>query len=237
LQVRDAVVGVTIYCPEIAADKQKIGTLLEPNIEKIVALHPDLVIATKDGNRKESIARLEGLGIKVYVMNPYGNFDALCADFNALGAYLDKKAEAEKVIASARKRIAAVEKKAAAQKKFTVFWQIGVQPLFTVSRGSFSNEFIERAGGRNIFGSLVQPYPRISREAVIQKNPDVIFLVAMGDVSRQEEKEWQQYPQLSAVQHHRIYTLSDTLFTDPTPASISDGVEYIAGLLWGYNEK
>jgi len=231
LGAADSLAGVTIYCPAMARDKEKIGTVLEPNIEKIVALRPDLVIATKEGNRPETVRRINELGIPVYVMDSFDNFEAICDGFLALGKRIGRQDQAYAIVEQSRRRVEQIRKKAKTQKPARVFWEVGAQPLFTVSRHSFVNDFIEIAGGTNIFGGLANRYPQVSREAVLRANPDVIILVAMGDVTEKETKLWKNFKTLSASRTGKIVTLSNTVFTDPAPASFADGLEIISRIL------
>ncbi|OGS24080.1 MAG: hypothetical protein A2314_07130 [Elusimicrobia bacterium RIFOXYB2_FULL_50_12] len=228
LEAGASLAGVTIYCPAQAKDKEKIGTLLEPNIEKIVALRPDLVIATKEGNRPETVRRLNELGIPVYTMESFDNFEAICNGFIALGKRIGRQEQANAIVEQSRRRVEQVRKKSKAHRRSRVFWQVGAQPLFTVSRHSFVNDFIELAGGINIFADLKSRYPQVSREAVLHADPDVIILVAMGDVTENEAQKWKNF---KPGRTGKIVTLNNTVFTDPAPASFAEGLEIISRIL------
>ena len=227
----DRVVAVTIYCPPEAAAKEKIGTVYEPDIEKIVSLSPDLVIAAKEGNLLQSVETLSKLGIRVYVVESADNFPQICANFVALGKVIGEEAKANEVVETTRKKIEAVKAGLKNDKKPTVFWQIGTQPIFTVSGHSFVNDFIEFAGGVNIFSDLKARYPQISREEVIKRDPDVIIMTSMGDITAEEKAIWQGFSCLKAASTGRIYMLDDPIFTNPNPEAVADGVAIVAGLL------
>jgi iron complex transport system substrate-binding protein len=231
LGVEDRVIGITIYCPQGTIKKEKIGTLLEPNIEKIVSLSPDLVIASKEGNVKDSITRLKELGLNTYTMEPCNNFEDICSGFLSLARLVGKEEKALSIITDAKIRIDKVKKETKGKKKLTIFWEVGANPLFTVSRKSFVNEFIEFAGGKNIFDEINMRYPQISREEVMNRDPDVIIIAAMGENFEQEKKYWQSFKSLKAVKNGRVYTLTDTIFTDPTPDAFARGVEKVADIL------
>lgn len=230
-------VAITQYCPTGTLPKENIGTVLEPNIEKITALAPDLVIATKEGNNPHSVAVLRSLGIAVYVMPENDSFDNICAGFVSLGNLIGREDTAKAVVAGARKRISRIEGLVKGKPRPRVFWEVGAQPLITVSDGSFVNDFITRANGVNVFAGMKRRYPQISREEVIARNPEVIILVTMGDVTRGEETAWRKFGQLAAIRTSRIYTLHETLFTDPTPVAIADGVERVAHILYPELER
>lgn len=233
---KDMVVANTIYCP--ADDgKEKIGTVLEPNIERIIALKPDLVIATKEGNKEASVRQLEKLGISVFVMDNLNSFDDICTGFLRLGERVGKADATRKIVDDASARVEKVTRACATRPRIAVFWEVGSQPLYTVSAKTFVNEFITRAGGSNIFAAMPMRYPQVSREEVVQRNPDAIFIITMGDVTTAEVTYWQQFPSIKAVKNGRIYVLADGLFTDPTPIALAEGIERVAHILHGDSRK
>ncbi|MCB4790391.1 MAG: helical backbone metal receptor [Elusimicrobia bacterium] len=232
LGMENKVIGITVYCPEGDIKKEKIGTLLEPNIEKIVSLAPDLVIASKEGNINNSVTRLKELGIETYIMGPCNNFNDICSGFLSLAKFLGNEDKANGIIMEAKIRIEKVKNKVKEKKKVSVFWEVGANPLFTISRKSFVNEFIEMAGGKNIFDEIKIRYPQISREEVLHRDPDVIIIAAMGENLEKEKKYWQNFKTLKASNSGKIYTLGDTIFTDPTPEAFVRGVESVANILY-----
>ena len=224
--------GVTIYCPTEARDKEKIGSILEPDIEKIVTLKPDIVIASKEGNRRVTVDKLRSLGIKVYVT---GNVDSLIdiyADFIELGEFLGCRDKARGIVSDSRKRISALRNKLKNTKPVTVFYEVGAQPLFTSGRKSFANDIIRSAGAVNIFADLDSRFPQIGREEVIRRDPDAIILVAMGNVNAKEKTVWESFKALKAVKNGRIYFTDDNSFTDPTPKSAADASEKLSKILF-----
>jgi len=103
--------------------------------------------------------------------------------------------------------------------------------LFTTSRHSFVNEFIELGGGVNVFSDFNARYPQMSREEVVRLDPDVIIMVSMGDVTMSEKSRWQEFKSLKAVKTGSIFMLDDPIFTNPTTQAIADGAGIIAKLL------
>ncbi|HBU69246.1 MAG TPA: hypothetical protein DEE98_02560 [Elusimicrobia bacterium] len=217
--------GITTFCPDPSGSIDKIGTVLEPNIEKIVSLKPDLVIASKEGNLPGPVEKLRKLGIKVYVMDAYRNFDDICLSFIELGKVIGREAEAEKIVTNSKARIDAVKKKTLTLSRPAIFWEIGAQPLYTVSDKSFVNDFIEFAGANNIFADMPIAYPQVSREEVLVRNPDMIFIVMMGDINENERSSWQKYGTLKAVKTGNIHILNDLVFLEPTPEAFAEGTE------------
>lgn len=231
LGAQDKLVAVTIYCPPEAAAKDKIGTVLEPNLEKIVAISPDLVIATKDGNNYQTVADLRRLGINTYVVDTADTYPEICKSFKKLAKAVGEEEAGLKVIENCDKRLSAVLKRAKNRKKPFIFWQVGAQPIYTASRKSFVNEFIEYGGGLNLFGDLNDKYPKVSREEVLKRDPDIIIMVSMGDVTLDEKTKWQGFPSLKAARSGHIYMLDDPLFTNPTPEAVAKGSEIVEELI------
>jgi ABC-type Fe3+-hydroxamate transport system substrate-binding protein len=102
LEMQDKLVGVTRYCPEFASGKENIGSVLSPNLERIAALKPDLVLATKDGNDRRTVDKLRSMGITVYVVESPSTFDDICSGFVGLGKYLDVEMKAVEIVSSAQ---------------------------------------------------------------------------------------------------------------------------------------
>ena len=235
LGLGDKVSAVTIYCPPEAKNKEKIGTVLDPDIEKIVTLKPDLVVASKEGNREATVVKLRKMGITVYVMDITDNFDQICGGLLQLGAFLKKDKEAAKVITGCRQRIQKLSLKTKNVKPVNIFWEVSANPLFTAGKGSFANDYISFAGGRNIFAGINGRYPQVSREEVVRLDPDAIVIVTMGDVTEKEIAAWMKFSTMKAVKSRSVYTVSETLFTDPTPVSVVESAEKLYAILHGKN--
>jgi iron complex transport system substrate-binding protein len=232
LGLQDHIVGVTIYCPAEAKDKEKIGSILEPDIEKIVSLKPDIVIASKEGNRPVTVEKLRSFGIKVYVTGNVDSFNDIYTDFIGLGEYLGCGDKARDIVEDSRKRISALRSRLKNLKPVTIFYEVGAQPLFTSGNRSFASDIIESAGAVNIFSDIASRFPQVSREEVIRRDPEAIILVAMGNVNAKEKAVWSDFKSLKAVKNGRIYFTDDNSFTDPTPKSIVDASEKLAGILF-----
>jgi len=231
LGLEDRVVAITMYCPRGTHPKEIIGTLWEPNIEKIAALSPDLVIISKEGNQKSTLQKLQELRIPTYVIQEDRDFKSLCDNYLGLGRRVGKEKEAREIVAEATRGIEAVRKRVATEKPLAVFWEVGAQPLFTISNNSFINDFNTYAGSVNLFRDVNVRYPKISREEVVRRDPDAIIIVAMGDVTKNEQDYWRQFGSMAAVRNKRIYVIrSQEIFT-PTPLTFLKGVERIAALL------
>jgi iron complex transport system substrate-binding protein len=153
LGLDDKIVGVTSYCnwPPRARQKPRIGGFTNPSIEKIVSLKPDLIIATADGNRKDTVNQLERIGLAVYVTNP-SDTDRILKSILHIGEITDKINVAEKLVEKLQKRLDNIAAQTQNKRKPRVFFQIGLEPVITAGRGTLISEVIGRAGGINIAG-------------------------------------------------------------------------------------
>lgn len=227
LGLYDNVVANTVYCSDGIVKKEKIGTVTEPNIEKIISLNPDLIVATKEGNYKTVIDKLVRLKLTVYVMEPYSSFEDVCNNFQRLADYTEKSDTAKKIIEDVKKEISQLSKETEKADKEKIFWEVGANPIFTVGNKSFVNEYNKYINGINVFEYIDMRYPNISVESVIEKNPDIIMLVNMGDVSDQEILKWNKYKNITAVKNNKIYLLeADDIFT-PTPKKFLNGIKVL----------
>ncbi len=227
LGIKDELVANTTYCRDIDEKnkKEKIGTVTDPNIEKIILLKPDLIISTKEGNNKNSIEKLMRLKLPVYVMETVESFDDICNNFLQLAEYIGKKETGEKIISDIKNELKEISHNKKKNDDMKVFWEVGANPIFTVGKNSYVNDFNKFAGGKNIFADMNMRYPNVNIESVLERNPDVIILVDMGDVGKEEVKRWQKYKTLNAVKNDKIIMLEAKEIFTPTPKTFLDGLK------------
>ncbi|MFH1859856.1 MAG: ABC transporter substrate-binding protein [bacterium] len=232
LVAQDRLVGVTTYCkrPKEAEKKEKISSCRNANMERIVALTPDLVLASSLSNPAQ-IQTLRNMGINVVIFPTPKNLASLCDKFLQLARLTGKEKVAEKMVRQAKKRVNVIAQKINKElkNKPAVFVQVGAKPLFTVTKDSFVNEFIEFAGGINIAHDAKTGL--YSLEEVIQKDPDVIIITTMGIVGEEERKNWERYKTLKAVKNKRIYIVDSYKLCSPTPVSFAETLEEMIGIL------
>jgi len=225
------IVGLTIH-DEAArrAGKELVGTLLDPNMEKILALKPDVVIGSKEGNRAESLQKLQKLGIRTLVLGQLYTFDDICRNLILLGEGLGARQSAERIVTRQKARlreIADESGKKAARKR--VFFILGFKPLFTTGKDTYINEMIEYAGGQNIFGNIKKKWFSCSVEEVIKRNPEnIVFL-------RMEEEQtilWDRLRDVDAVKNRRMAGIEPTVIGSPTPVSFVNSVERLYKLMY-----
>jgi ABC-type Fe3+-hydroxamate transport system substrate-binding protein len=232
LGAQDHLVGVTTYCqrPPEAQTKERVGTVLEVNVEKIISLRPDLVIASPLTDHKQ-LQKLQAVGIRVEVFPPPRDFQALCVGFLQLARLVEKQEQARAIIHQAEGELAIIKERAKGLPKPRVFVQIGERPLVAAGGDSFIDDFVTFAGGVNIArGVKTSVY---SREEVVRKNPDIIIIAKMGLAGKQEKAAWVKYKTIRAVQTERLYTVDPYRFCSPTPLSFVEQVRELVRLFHG----
>lgn len=229
------IVGVSANCdyPDEAKQIEKTGWFGSPNLEKIVSLKPDLVLAS-DLGVNSTIARLRDLNITTLVL-PSRDMNEVMEGIETLGRVMGREEKAKRLVQKMQRRIETIKKRVANRPKPKVLVILWVNPntIMTAGRRSFINELISLAGGKNITARLDFHYPMISPEFILAENPDIIIL---GDSLNNENsvKHLLNLPGIKntrAVKSGRIYRdLNSDLFLRPGPRLI-DGLEEIAGRL------
>lgn len=225
--------GVTRFSdfPPEAAKLPKVGSYVHLDLERIVALKPDLCIAIKDGNPREVANLLESYNIPVYAVDPI-NWSGIIETVLEIGRLLNSEEKAKILAQNMRSRIQRVKslvKKADYRPR--VFFQIGISPIVSVGTGTFIHELIVLAGGRNLAVGAFQ-YPRFSREQVLELSPEVIIITSMvkTDAFERMKSEWNLWTNIPAVKNQRIHCLDSAIFNRPTPRLVN-GLEQLARVI------
>jgi len=224
LGAQDRLVGVTTYCerPPEAAHKEKVGNVTQVNIEKIVELKPDLVVATSLTERR-AVPALKRLGIRVIVFNEPRSYEEMNRQFLELGRIVGREREAQEIVKAADLRVDAIKKRVEGFPRPKVFIQLGAKPLFAATKNSFVNDFIELAGGTNIAREAKTGF--YSREEVLRQDPDIIIIVLMDAATGNEKKGWQKFHALRAVRNDKIFIMDPYRICSPTPRTFVDALE------------
>lgn len=230
LGVGERVVGVTIYCrrPPEAVSKEKVGNVTHVNVEKIIRLKPDLVLATALTDT-HLVRKLRRAHIRIEALPEPKSLDELNQQFIDLGRIVGKEQEARKTVALAEEKVRAISDGVAKEKKPKVFCQIGAHPLFAAVGNTLLHDFIARAKGMNIAESAKIGF--YSREEVVRQNPDVIIIVTMGMAAEKERQVWQRFKGINAVKNGRVFVMDAYRTCSPTPLSFADALAEIAALL------
>jgi iron complex transport system substrate-binding protein len=225
--------GVTTYSdyPPAALTLPKVGTYIRPDLERIMALEPDLCIAIKDGNPKAAVDRLTELNIPVYAVNPI-NIEAVAQAVTEIGGLLNVDDTGRKLAEKMRSRVQRVKSQVANNaNRPRVFFQIGVSPIVSVGTDTFINELIVMAGGENIAAGSTT-YPRFNVEQVLVLVPEVIIISSMtrGVSFEQVKEQWHRWPKIPAVQNDRIHIVDSDLFDRPSPRLV-EALELLVKLI------
>jgi iron complex transport system substrate-binding protein len=228
----DKVVGVDKYSdwPPEVKEKPQVGSGSNLNVEAVLGLEPDLVIAW--WYSRKAIEALEGLGITVVAINPR-SVDGVLDTIRMLGLITGHLEEAETLIAEMRSRIEAVQAKVKdipKEERPLVYYEL-YKPLKTVGAGTFTGELIFMAGGINIAASEPVRYPLLSEEYVIASDPDVIVVVS-GGATPEEIMARPGWGAITAVKDGRVYTIDRHLVT--ASPRLVEGLEQLCR--WFYPE-
>ncbi len=232
----DKLVGVTTYCkfpPEIQT-KEKIGAVQEPDIEKILTLKPDLILATLESNKPKVIQQLKDQGLRVFIFGKKKSFLDVELRFRQLAQWLDKADICRDILEEAGRRLRIVQKRISSLPRKKVFVQLSIKPLRTVVQNSFIDEMITRAGGINIAHDCSMPYPVYSLEDVVAQDPDIIIIPNLGNISSEAKKAWVGFPNITAVKQKKIFIFDFEQkyhLCSPTPLGFVQSVERIAQYL------
>jgi iron complex transport system substrate-binding protein len=232
LGLGDQVVGVTDYCqnpPEVLG-KPRIGGIINPNLETIVSLKPDLVFATSEANKYEFMARLEQFAIPVFSIVPR-DIAGVLESLRLMGEAANVAPRAEKLIQDLKLRYAAVRNKVQNLRPVRVLIAYDLQPVITGGRWTFPTDLVAAAGGCSIAAGLEQDWPRLNMEYILAQDPEVIFLAAMPEADRQLRvlSNLPGWKNTTAVKLKRVIAVDDRI-NQPGPR-LMEALEMIAGYL------
>jgi iron complex transport system substrate-binding protein len=223
-----SVVGVTDYCdyPAAAKSKAKIGGMLNPNIERILALQPDLVLMSGSGNMRSDFEKLTSAGTAVYVSYPR-SVDAVFKSIVEIGELTGRRHKADSLVAHLQIRRDSLVRQAYTKKKETVLMILSLNPLVAIGPKTFLSELVTTANGQNIVRDSSTAYPVLSREEILRRQPGVI--IATNDIVRSIDDILAPYPEwksLSAIRNKRVAIVDASIVSRPGPRII-DGLEAI----------
>jgi iron complex transport system substrate-binding protein len=225
----EQIVGVTEFCdyPAAAASRTKVG-YSNPNLEILVSLQPDLVLAPREFLRADIQAKLEQLKIPIFILDAK-TLDDIPLHIQTLGRLTERATEASALAQTVRQRIAEIKRRTATLSPKRVLYVLNSQPLITVGPGSFIHHMIGVAGGVNVAAQATVPYPRLSMETVLKEDPEVlVFPTGSAEaVSRSEQEQWRRWTSLSAVKQGRFREVPSNLLNRPGPR-IVEGLEELA---------
>jgi iron complex transport system substrate-binding protein len=229
LGLESRLVGVTSYCdfPEAAKAKEKVGDTLQPNLEKIISLRPDLVVVSTSSQLENLTRRLDQLAIPVYVTNPR-TVREVAASIRSLGEVTGTSDRAAQIAGEMESRIAAVERRVSGLTRPRILYVLQTGPLITAGRNTFINDLINIAGGKSISGEETADYPQFSRETVVARAPEVIVAPSSHGAEFVKESDLRRdFATTPAIRSNRIVWVTPELVDRPGPR-IVDGLEQLA---------
>jgi iron complex transport system substrate-binding protein len=228
----DRLVGNTTFCdyPAAAKNVAKVGDTLQPSIERILALRPQLVLVSTASQLEAFTNQLNEHQIVVYVTDPH-DLEGIFLSIGAVGDLLDQSQVAAEAVRGLRARAEQVERAVAGRPRVSVFFQLSGQPLYTAGKGSFVTNLIERAGGQSVTADVNEAWPRISDEAALASRPEAVIMLSGPSMGASANTRVAAALRKSpAVQNGRIYVINGDLLTRPGPRLI-EGLEQIAHAL------
>ncbi len=222
----DAIVGVSKFCvyPPQLKKRPKVGGLFDPDLEKIVALRPDVVVLRGRSERLEELCRRRGIEMHLDETETLRDVET---SITRLGRLVGRTDKATELVDQFRRRLDAIRKRTANRKRPRVLLTVSRLPdrlanLLTTGRGTFLDEMIEIAGGINVFGHLDMAWPQVSVEGIVARRPEVIIeLMPEVELTLVLEKrmlaQWRQVGSVPAVVGGRVLFVNDDHCLIPSP--------------------
>jgi iron complex transport system substrate-binding protein len=230
LGLDERIVGVdsfSTYPPE-AGEKPQVGSYLEPDLERVAAAEPDLILAT-EAHVGTVLPELDALGLPTVVIEPK-DLDEVFSGMLLVGTITDESTRAQQVVCALQARVDAVVDAVADAPRPRVFFELSPD-LYTAGPGSYIDDLITRAGGVNVAAGAAEMWPQVSAEAVVSADPEVILLADHeAGITAEQVAARPGWQEMSAVRQGRIVTLTSDLVARPGPRVV-DGLEAIAAAL------
>ncbi len=215
--------------PPEAKNIPRVGTATQLDLERIVAIRPDLLIVWDSGSPRAALERLERLGLPVYYSEP-SDFDGIAANLRRLGLLAGHGPRAEQVASEFLTTIDTLHGKYADRPTIPLFYQVWDQPLMTVNDSHLIGKAIQLCGGRNIFGQLEALVPRPGLESVLAADPEAIVSGGPGEDREDWLRAWEHWTQLTAVSRKNLFFIPPSLIQRHTPR-IAEGTRLLCEAL------
>lgn len=223
LGLEDRIVGVSSFCdypPEVEG-KARIGGVLNPDIEAILVLEPDLVVNIPGNASRKTVARLNDLGVPTLVVSTETVGD-MFRSIEKIGAATGTTEEAARLAMTMKRDIETIRDSVSNVRPRKTLFVIGHSPLYVAGRHTFIDDIVEIAGGINIARDAMGQYPRFSIEEVIARGPEVIIDSTLGTAFSEKDVRtrrawWDRWDSLPAVRDGRVYGLDTDTLLRPGP--------------------
>jgi iron complex transport system substrate-binding protein len=219
----DRVVGAMNYSdyPEAAKRVPLIGSDAQIDLERVVALRPDLLVVWQTGNTERQLSQLKSLKIPIFYSEPK-KLDDVATNLLRLGRLMGTDTEAQAAARDYRQKLAKLTASYAQRPPVRVFYQIWEKPLFTLNGEHVVTDALRVCGGRNVFAGLKVTAPSVSTEAVLQENPEAVIGGEQHD-GQSGINLWKPYKGMLAVQRGNLFMLDSELLVRATPR-MADGI-------------
>jgi iron complex transport system substrate-binding protein len=210
LGVGDRVVGVSTYCdyPPEATRLDRIGTFLQPDIERILAKRPDLVIGVPSPTNRAPVERLESLGLHILIVDPE-RIASIEAAIHTIADVVGVAPAGDALVAGMQRDIDAVTARLAGAQRPSVLMLVGRSPFIAAGAGTYQDELISLAHGDNLAAPTGQAWPTVNLEFIVARAPQVIIDASMGSEEAPDRDAalafWNGFPTIPAVRDRRIY--------------------------------
>jgi iron complex transport system substrate-binding protein len=223
------VVGVDRYSdwPPEARALPRVGADVDPSLERIVSLRPDLVLTATSANAQATVEALERAGVPVFVSRA-DRLDEIYRDVEAIGDAVGRRAAARELAGRLRARVDAVRTAAAGRARVRALVVVWSQPLVVAGPRSHVGDLIAAAGGENTVDDSQQPFPTYSVERILERSPEVVVVGTHADATP-PLAPLERLATLPAVRDHRLFTVDGDLLYRPGPR-VADGAEALARL-------
>lgn len=220
--VGDRLVATVAFSDEPAAAKQvpRIGDVTAVDIERLVALHPDLVVAWPGGGNPAQVEKISELGIPIY-RQQVNRLSDLPASLRRLGALASDRAVADRSARALEESLQRVAREYGGGKHPTVLLEVWNRPIYTVGGTHLMSDALTLCGARNVFGDLKELGPVVNTEAVIARNPDIIVAAAPPGEGKRWLEEWKRFGSLNAVRNGRLIAFEDQRLSRLGPSVVS----------------
>lgn len=225
--------GDTDFCdyPAQALQKPHVGGAVNPNLEKVVSLMPDLILASKSINRRETVNALDQIGLPVYVTDPH-SVEEMIASVEHIGSAMGVEKAATALSENLRARMAELERRVSGVAQRRVLFVVWTEPLISVGRDTFIADALRRAGGRSVVETSAE-WPHVSMEEIVKLQPEFLIFASAHTGDAQHDLETLRarpgWRNLTAIQQGNIVVISDAI-NRPAPRMV-DAVEQLARAL------
>jgi iron complex transport system substrate-binding protein len=225
------IVGTVAYSdyPPAARKIPRVGDNTAFDLERIVALKPDLAIAWRHADAQSQLPLLSKLGIPVYYSDPR-RLNDVPSTLERLGILVGSSAHAQQAASAYQQRLTSLRQRYANRSEVLMFYQVWQQPLMTLNGTHLVSDVMSVCGGRNLFANETLLVPTISTESVVASNPEVILTASMGATQSStplaDLEHWKRWPALTAVQRQNLLTINGDLINRQGPR-VLDAVQHL----------